>query len=112
MARYIFSYGTLQFPEVQRAVFGRLLMGAPDILSGYSEQPLPITDPSAIRISGKRVHTIARRTGDPRDRVPGVAYKVTEADLVAADAYEIDAHGRVEVDLDSGKRAFIYIGQP
>ena len=41
----LFSYGTLQMPEVQRANYGRLLEGRPDVLAGYALRPLPITDP-------------------------------------------------------------------
>ncbi|RZJ42033.1 MAG: gamma-glutamylcyclotransferase, partial [Brevundimonas sp.] len=31
----LFSYGTLQDPNVQQANFGRLLEGSPDRLPGY-----------------------------------------------------------------------------
>jgi hypothetical protein len=31
----LFSYGTLQQPDVQRATFGRLLRGEPDALVGF-----------------------------------------------------------------------------
>ena len=106
----LFSYGTLQRPEVQRALFGRLLEGRPDALAGFILAPLAITDPRVIATSGAAVHTIARRTGDPADLVPGVAFAITPAELVAADSYEVDAYARVEVALASGVRAFVYVG--
>ena len=106
----LFSYGTLQLPEVQRANYGRLLDGRPDALPGYVLRPLPITDPEVVRISGLAVHSIACRTGDPADRIPGVVFALTQAELEATDAYEVDVYGRVEVELESGKTAFVYVG--
>jgi hypothetical protein len=106
----LFSYGTLQLEAVQRAVFGRLLTGQPDAMAGWTQVPLQITDPGVIAASGKAVHTIAKRTGLPTDRVPGVVYFITPAELEAADRYEVDAYGRVEVELASGRKAFVYIG--
>jgi len=106
----LFSYGTLRQAEVQRAAFGRLLDGRPDALPGYTLAPLPISDPEVVRISGLAVHTIARRTGDPADRIPGLVFAITHAELAAADSYEVDAYGRVEVVLASGTAAFAYVG--
>ena len=54
--------------------------------------------------------TIAKRTGDAADQVPGVVYFITAAELEAADRYEVDAYGRVEVDLASGRTAWVYVG--
>jgi gamma-glutamylcyclotransferase (GGCT)/AIG2-like uncharacterized protein YtfP len=106
----LFSYGTLRLAEVQRATYGRLLEGRPDTLTGYRLAPLPITDPEVVRISGKAVHAIARRSGDPSDTIEGVVFTLTPAELAATDRYEVDAYARVEVDLASGARAFVYVG--
>ena len=57
----LFAYGTLQQREVQMATYGRPLEGTPDVLGGYRLEPLTITDPEVVRLSGKAVHTIARR---------------------------------------------------
>jgi hypothetical protein len=35
MPTHLFAYGTLRQPEVQRAVFGRVLDGAEDAVCGY-----------------------------------------------------------------------------
>ena len=107
----LFSYGTLRLPEVQRATYGRLLEGRPDALVGYRLAPLPISDPEVVRISGKAVHAIARRSGDPRDGVEGVVFALTPAEVAATDRYEVDAYGRVEAVLASGVRAFVYVGR-
>lgn len=106
----LFSYGTLRLEKVQRATFGRLLEGRPDELPGYVLEPLAITDPQVIATSGAAVHRIACRTGDPADLVSGVVFEITPAELGAADSYEVDAYGRVEVRLASGVSAFVYVG--
>jgi hypothetical protein len=56
------------------------------------------------------VHSIARETGDPADRIPGVMFRITEAELAATDAYEVDVYARAEVRLESGTRAWVYVG--
>jgi hypothetical protein len=101
----LFSYGTLQLPEVQRATYGRLLDGIADVMTGYRLTPLTITSPEVVALSGAPVHMIACRTGDPGDRIAGVVYRITPAELEATDAY-----GRIEVRLESGASAFVYIG--
>ena len=106
----LFSYGTLQLPEVQRATFGRLLDGRADTLPGFALEPLAISDPEVVRISGAAVHTIARRTGDPADLVRGVLFEISRAELEACDRYEVDAR-RIEVELASGEKAFVYVAR-
>jgi hypothetical protein len=106
----LFSYGTLQQAEVQRATYGRLLDGTPDALAGYCLAPLPISAPEVVRISGKAVHSIARWTGNPEDVVEGVVFRLSEEELAATDRYEVDVYGRVEAALVSGTRAFVYVG--
>src|SRR5689334_1846665 len=102
----LFSYGTLQLPEVQRATYGRLLEGRPDVLIGYRLVPLAITSPEVVALSGAPVHMIACRTGDPAERIPGVVYRITPAELEATDDYEGDAYARREIGLESGAAAF------
>ena len=106
----LFAYGTLQQREVQLATYGRKLAGTADALAGYRLEPLPIADPEVVRLSGKAVHNIARATGDPADRIPGMLFELSEAELAATDAYEVDGYQRIEVTLESGARAFVYVG--
>lgn len=108
----LFSYGTLQQAEVQRANYGRLLEGTPDALAGYRLEPLPISDPEVVRISGKAVHSIACRTGHSGDVVEGVVFRLSQEELAATDRYEVDVYARVEAELVSGTRAFVYVGPP
>lgn len=67
----LFAYGTLQQREVQLATYGRSLEGEPGVLAGYRLEPLAITDPEVVRLSGKAVHYIARESRDLADRIPG-----------------------------------------
>lgn len=108
----VFSYGTLQLPAVQRARFGRELIGVPDALPGYRLETVEITDPSVIAESGSARHPIAVRTGDPADRVDGTALTLTDTDLKAADDYEVDDYIRVRTTLASGSAAWIYVEAP
>jgi hypothetical protein len=108
----LFSYGTLQQDGVQLATFGRMLEGTPDVLAGHRLAPLSISDPDVIALSGKGVHTIARCTGNPLDRIAGVVFELIAAELAASDSYEVDAYERIELTLESGRRAWVYVGPP
>ena len=106
----LFSYGTLQQPEVQLATYGRELQGMSDSLRGYRLAPLVIDDPRVVDISGKAVHTIARPTSNSNDQVHGMVFELTDAELKSTDAYETSAYTRVEVELESGRTAWVYVG--
>jgi hypothetical protein len=108
----LFAYGTLQQRDVQMATYGRPLDGTPAVLAGYRLEPLMITDPEVVRLSGKAVHAIARESGEPSDRIAGVVFALTEAELEATDKYEVDVYARAEVRLESGSRAYVYVGPP
>ncbi|HEX8224002.1 MAG TPA: gamma-glutamylcyclotransferase family protein [Allosphingosinicella sp.] len=105
----LFSYGTLRQAGVQRATFGRLLEGRPDALAGFALSPMTILDPHVIAVSGKDVHTIARPTGDPADRIEGLVLRITAAELDSADRYESGPIRRIAVRLVSGEEAFVYV---
>lgn len=106
---WLFSYGTLQQDDVQLATFGRRLEGRADALPGYATSLFEITDTGVIATSGKTHHLMARPTGDPADEVAGVAFRITPAELAAADTYEVSAYKRIAVRLKSGLEAFVYV---
>jgi hypothetical protein len=106
---WLFSYGTLRQREVQRTIFGREAEGRTDILPGYAMSPLEITDAGVVATSGTFHHTIIRETGNPLDEVPGMALRITPAELAAADAYEVADYKRISVRLRSGIEAFVYV---
>ena len=65
---YLFAYGTLQQSDVQRATFGRLLQGEDDALVGFE------------RSTARNLANVAF-TGRAEDRVDGMVFEVTDADL-------------------------------
>lgn len=105
----LFSYGTLQQENVQLASFGRRLDGTPDAMPGYRNSMLEITDPEVIRTSGKRFHPIVEPSGSAADEVAGTVFRITAAELAAADAYEVSDYKRVLVLLKSGAEAWVYV---
>ena len=87
----LFSYGTLQQEEVQLATFGRRLAGVSDALVGYRQSMIAIDDLEVVRTSGKTHHPIVAFTGANEDRVPGMVFEISDADLTHADEYEVAA---------------------
>ncbi|WP_201313464.1 gamma-glutamylcyclotransferase family protein [Dyella sp. EPa41] len=105
----LFSYGTLQLERVQLESFGRLLEGEDDAIPGYRPTLVEITDPAVLRQSGERFHPIVAPSGDPADEVPGKVFRVSIAELAAADRYEVSDYRRVAVRLKSGREAWVYV---
>jgi hypothetical protein len=105
---WLFSYGTLQQADVQLDLFGRRLAGEADALTGFVVGTLTITDEAVVALSGEEVHLVLR-PGGPDERIGGVALAVTDAELIAADAYETDDYQRIIVTLESGREAFVYV---
>jgi len=104
----LFSYGTLQQRDVQLTTFGRVLEGRSDAIVGYEVDVLVITDPAVIETSGSDRHPVLRTSADPHAEVPGIAFSLTDAELLAADRYEVDDYERIRVPLRSGHRAWVY----
>lgn len=104
----IFSYGTLQMEEVQRANFGRTLQGENDSLSGWAVTRVRIEDPDVVAASGIEEHlALVPDAGAPV--LPGMVLWITQAELAAADVYEGMNYRRVSVTLDSGRPAWVYV---
>lgn len=104
----LFSYGTLQLEAVQREQFGRLLGGQADAIVGHRTVMQEIFDEAVVALSGLRFHPNLVETGDPRDEVAGTLYLISQAELAAADDYEVAEYQRIEVPLKSGRTAFVY----
>jgi hypothetical protein len=68
--QFLFACGDFQQEAVQERVFGHRLPGKPDALVGYRRKPF-------VQPSNKA-----------NERVGGMVFKITDADLAAADAYE------------------------
>ncbi|MFT4055706.1 MAG: gamma-glutamylcyclotransferase family protein [Novosphingobium sp.] len=106
----LFSYGTLRQPEVQQALFGRLLDGEPDAMVGWRSRMIEITDADVIARSGSRWHPMVEHTDCAEDAVEGLVFRITAEELASADAYEVD-YVRRTIALRSGCEAFVY-GDP
>jgi gamma-glutamylcyclotransferase (GGCT)/AIG2-like uncharacterized protein YtfP len=109
VSELLFSYGTLRQPEVQRATFGREIEGYLDAIVGYDLDYVTITDPHVIATSGSDHHPILRPTDRPDAHVDGTVFTISEADLAAADDYEVDDYHRISVPLRSGPHAWVYV---
>lgn len=109
MSHAVFSYGTLQYDSVQQSIFGRTIEGHPDAITGYREQNVVIADPAVIEASGTATHPMLIPDDDAVEGVAGTVYDLTDDELAAADAYEVDAYDRIEVPLASGRTAWVYV---
>jgi gamma-glutamylcyclotransferase (GGCT)/AIG2-like uncharacterized protein YtfP len=104
----LFSYGTLQLPQVQESLFGRLLDGTEEELPRYKVENLKIKDRAVIENSGTDMHPILVHTGELADVVAGMVFEVSEEELQKADEYEVKDYKRTFADMRSGTRAWIY----
>jgi len=109
MSELLFSYGTLRQPEVQLATFGRELDGQRDAIVGYDLDHVTITDPHVIATSGRDRHPILRPTERAGAHIDGMVFEISEAELAAADEYEVDDYRRIAVPLRSGATAWVYV---
>ncbi|WP_293297347.1 gamma-glutamylcyclotransferase family protein [Allomuricauda sp.] len=96
---FIFSYGTLQDTQVQEYIFGRILNGKPDTALGFKK----------IENAVYGRYPLVINTNDPEHKVKGMAYEVSDTDLLKADIYETNAYKREKFLLESGDEAWIYI---
>ncbi|GGD47688.1 DUF4286 family protein [Muriicola marianensis] len=98
---YLFTYGTLQEKDVQKMIFSRTLNGKRDSLSAH-------------RISEEMVgglYPTIRRSENPNDKVEGLVYVISEEELTLVDAYEGEAYERMNITLESGVKAWVYLGK-
>lgn len=107
----LFSYGTLQFENVQIETYGRKLEGHPDILSGYTIGKLEIKDADVIAKSGTAIHPVAIKSGNSNDCINGVIFEISDKELIATDTYEVSDYKRVLETFQSGKQAWVYIAR-
>jgi|SRR5712671_3679541 len=108
MKEYLFSYGTLQKDSIQLKLFGRLLNGAKDILKGYKLSPIEIRDESFLSKGEENIQLTVIPSNDKEDRINGTVFEISEEELILADKYEPGNYQRIQVALDSGRKAWIY----
>lgn len=107
----LFSYGTLQFEQVQLDTFNRLLEGEPATLTGYIVGEVEITDAKVLKSSGQRFHPALIKTGQTTDTVTGTIFTITEQELTNADSYEVDDYIRVAETFNNGTNAWVYVAR-
>jgi gamma-glutamylcyclotransferase (GGCT)/AIG2-like uncharacterized protein YtfP len=105
----LFSYGTLRQREVQLSTFGRVLDGHPDAIVGFDLDYVMITDPHVIATSGSDRHPILRPSDRDDAAVEGTVFAIGDAELLAADEYEVDDYHRISVPVRSGDHAWVYV---
>lgn len=96
---YLFSYGTLKNEIVQHKVLGRTVPMHADVLTGY-RLDWDIFPPYAVAIP------------DEDGTIDGVRLEIMQNDLSHLDHYEGVAYVRVDVTLESGEQAWVYVGNP
>jgi gamma-glutamylcyclotransferase (GGCT)/AIG2-like uncharacterized protein YtfP len=106
---YIFSYGTLQQERTQVALFGRVLPGAGDTLTGYKIATIEITDKAFLSKGEDKYQRTLVPSDDKNDTIKGTVLEVSGEELLVADTYEPVNYKRIKVKLASGKEAWIYI---
>jgi len=96
---YLFSYGTLQKPEVQMDALRRVLSGEPDVLTGYKKVPIYIDgdEKTAIVPDGET------------EPIIGTLYEVKPVEFIVLDEFETKAYKRARVILKSGHEAWTYV---
>ena len=95
----LFSYGTLQEPEIQEKVLNRRLKGTKATLLGYKKYEK--------RMMNK--YPIIVRSDDAGAMVSGILYKVSNYELYKIDLYESLAYTRIQATLKSSVKAWVYI---
>lgn len=99
----LFSYGTLRSKQIQMQIFNKVLSGTQDQLLGYKLKSLQIEEEF-----GMADYVVAIASETTTDIIHGVAFTVTNADLLKVDQFESNSYRRVQVTLKSGKVAWVY----
>lgn len=106
----IFSYGSLQTEDIQLSTFGRLLDGHQDEVVGFMQSALRIEDPAVAAAIGQTHHANLLPSANKDDRVSGMVFEITDAELTAVDRYErAFMYERVLATLASGGEAWVYV---
>jgi len=99
MEEKVFTYGTLQKPEVQMKIIGRIINSNPDILKGFRK--------STIEVNKNR-YPIIIEDGNSNEEIDGKILVVNTEELIKLDKYETKAYQRKKVILKSGISAWAY----
>nr|WP_246020100.1 gamma-glutamylcyclotransferase family protein [Muriicola soli] len=82
-------------------VFSRVLKGSKDQLKAHSVSP--------EKVGG--LYPTIQKSGNAEDKVNGSVFIVSEEEMHLVDSYEGEAYLRKEVILESGIKAWVYLGK-
>lgn len=99
----LFAYGSLREEEVQKTVFGRILKGVPEKLTGYAVKQIEIEEEFGIE-----TYPIIVPSEDNEDAIHGIVYELTLEELTLSDTYEGNSYTRIEVPLPSKQIVWAY----
>jgi gamma-glutamylcyclotransferase (GGCT)/AIG2-like uncharacterized protein YtfP len=94
----LFIYGTLIDPEIQKSILGRIINGIPNILEGYEK--------SEIEIEGEKYPLTVQ---NKNEIVEGLVIDINDDELKKIDEYEGVEYKRIEIVLQSGISAWVYL---
>lgn len=101
---YLFSYGTLQNPKIQKNLFGRTLIGKHDKLKGFELRSIRIPDEAEAT-----EYPIIYISENNSEVINGVVFKIMKTEIYVVDEYEGEFYRRIQATLESGKSAMIYV---
>lgn len=90
-------------------VFGRLLTGSRDVLSGYRVAPIEIKDKTFLSRGEQEDQRTLVPSNDKKHAVEGTVFEISEEELLLSDKYEPDGYKRFKVTLKSGRQAWVYL---
>jgi gamma-glutamylcyclotransferase (GGCT)/AIG2-like uncharacterized protein YtfP len=95
----IFSYGTLQDPQIQQKLLQRTLESTPDSIQGFTLSEVYSTD---------GMYPILIPEAESTTLIQGAVLSITTDELVAFDEYEGQEYQRSLLTLQSGNQAWVY----
>jgi gamma-glutamylcyclotransferase (GGCT)/AIG2-like uncharacterized protein YtfP len=97
----LFVYGTLAIGETLKNILDRDVPGTPATLDGYDGSKMVIIESESYPAAEKNIEC----------SIQGLLIEITSEELQKLDVYETDAYKRKEVELTSGKKAWVYLNK-
>ena len=97
----LFVYGTLAIGETLKNILDRDVPGISATLDGYDGSKMVIIESESYPAAEKNIEC----------SIQGLLIEVTSEELQKLDVYETDAYKRKEVELTSGKKAWVYLNK-
>jgi gamma-glutamylcyclotransferase (GGCT)/AIG2-like uncharacterized protein YtfP len=106
----IFSHGSLQQPDTQVSLYGRVLSGDSDELVDFIRTQIAVPAAHKAAAAGVTHYANVLYVEGSGNRVAGKVFELTDAELTLTDAYEREAeYARISTKLASGRNAWVYV---